>query len=141
MKNLLLILALFFVSCDEVKDTVIKEKEIGFECSNFSDKYQLIYKKYGEGLFVNEKKSGDLRIYSLHTHPMFKLEGEYYMSLNAENSTRFTINRVSLKYAYTFKKDRVLNTISAGNCEVVEPSYIRKEIERKNKEERAKVKV
>ena len=99
MKNLLLILALFFVSCDEVKDTVIKEKEIGFECSNFSDKYQLIYKRYGEGLFVNEEKSGDLRIYSLHTHLMFKLEGEYYMSLNQENSTRFTINRVSLKYA------------------------------------------
>ena len=141
MKNLLLILVLFVVACDEVKDAVIKERGIGFECSNPSEKYQLIYKENGKGLISERKKSGDLRIYSLQPHPMFKNEGEYFMSLNIMNSTRFTINRVSLKYAYTYKKDGVLNTISAGNCEVVEPRYIQKEIERKNKEERAKVKV
>ena len=141
MKNLLLILALFIVACGEVKDVVIKEREIGFECSNPSENYQLIYKENGKGLIREIEKSGDLRIYSLQPYSMFKNEGEYYMSLNIMNSTRFTINRVSLKYAYTFKKDGVLKTISAGNCEVVEPRYIQKEIERENKEERAKVKI
>ena len=154
MKTLstLLILALFVVACSEVNDEyIVKEvKEIGFECSNPSDNYQLIYKENGgpfnengngKGLIVKGEKSGDLRIYSLQPYSMFKNEGEYYMSLNIMNSTRFTINRVSLKYAYTFKKDGVLKTKSVGNCEVVEPGYIRKEIERKNKEERAKVKI